>query len=157
MLFHPPGSGNVAKAALSYETHDKVFQPLQFPLTDGATWQAEFEGRGKGPAVASVQDGKATIDIAAVSYSVHAVYDPALGEISHMDLNNGTYATYDITGHGFGYSGIVRVPHAHDLLFQNGRLGGVVDVAAKLTPPTIKGPTEQIVVGPGYDRASFIL
>jgi len=157
MLFHSPGFGDIAKADLSYETHDKVFQPLQFPLTDGATWQAEFEGRGKGPAVVSVQGDKATIDIAAVSYNIHAVYDPALGEISHMDLNNGTYATYDITGHGFGYKGVVRVPHAHDLIFQNGRLGGVADVSAKLVPPTAKGPTETVNVGPGYDRASFIL
>ena len=157
MLFHAPGYGDIRKADLAYETHDAYFQPLQFPLTDGATWQAEFEGRGKGPAIAHVEGGKATIDIAATGYNVHAVYDPEMGEITHMDLNNGTYATYDITGHGFGYTGVVRVPHAHDLIFANGRLGGVVDVNAKLVPPSPKGPTETVEVGPGYDRASFIL
>jgi hypothetical protein len=157
MLFHTPGFGDIQKSDLSYETHDKQFQALQFPLTDGATWDAEFEGRGKGPAVVAVQDGKADISIAATGYTIEAVYDPELGEISHMSLNNGTYATYDVVSHGYNFKGVVRVPHAHDLIFNHGRIAGVVDVGQKLVPPSPKATTEFVDIPEGYDRASFII
>ena len=164
MLFHTPGFGDVRQSDLSYETHDKAFQMLQFPLRDGDSWQAEFEGTGLGPAVASVTEpGKADIELITPAYDIQATYDAELGEISHMSLNNGTYADYEVTGHGYGFKGVVRVPHAHDLIFIHGRLAGACTVGASSSGQNVgpcgqpKAPTETVEVGPGYDRAAFIL
>jgi hypothetical protein len=162
MLFHTPGFGDIRQADLSYETHDKPFQMLSFPLRDGDSWDAEFEGTGKGPATVSVAaPGKADVELISPAYDIQATYDAELGEISRMTINNGTYEVYEVLGHGYGFSGTVRVPHAHDLIFINGRLGPVCAVGASGTagggPCQPKATTETVEVGPGYDRAAFIL
>src|SRR5688572_26132080 len=94
MLFHIPGFGDVTQDSLAYETHDAYFQMLDFPLTDGKDWQAEFEGTGLGPAIVSSNGATADIELTTPNYHVQATYDPAIGEISHMAINNGTYAEY---------------------------------------------------------------
>lgn len=157
MLFHIPGYGDIAQSNLAYETHDAYFQMLDFPLTDGKEWEAEFEGTGKGPALVTVDGGKANIELISPNYNVQATYDPEIGEISEMTINNGTYATYKVTGHGYDYQGLVRVPHAHDLIFMHGRLAGVVDLSQPVLPPNPKGPTDTVEITAGYDRASFII
>lgn len=157
MLFHVPGFGDIAQTNLAYETHDAYFQMLDFPLTDGKDWEAEFEGTGKGPALVTVDGDKAHIELISPSYHVQATYDPAIGEISEMTINNGTYATYSVTGHGYDYRGLVRVPHAHDLIFIHGRMAGVVDMGQPLLPPSPTTPTDTVEIPAGYDRASFII
>jgi hypothetical protein len=157
MLFHVPGFGDIAKANLAYETHDAYFQMLDFPLEDGKTWEAEFEGQGKGPAMVAVQGDKALIELITPNYHALATYDPELGEISEMTINNGTYASYRVTGHGYDYRGVVRVPHAHDLVFIHGRLAGVVNVGASNGAGPVAAHTETVEVPPGYDRLSFII
>jgi hypothetical protein len=157
MLFHIPGYGDVAQSNLAYETHDAYFQMLDFPLEDGKTWQAEFEGTGLGTAMVSLGNGVADIELVTPNYHVVATYDPALGEISEMTINNGTYATFQVTGHGYDYQGTVRVPHAHDLVFIHGRLAGVVNAGASGSGPVSTGITETVEVSPGYDRLSFII
>jgi hypothetical protein len=167
MLMHVPGYGDIRMGDLAYETHDAYFQPLDFPLTEGKSWQAEFEGLGMGPAsVVSVADGRAEIEVlSGGNYAINATYDAELGEISRMVVTQGgsLYAQYEITGHGYGFEGVVRVPHAHDLIFIHGRLGPVCGVGASNTAGTVPGPcqpkamAEAVEVGPGYDRASFIM
>lgn len=159
MLFHIPGYGDIAKANLAYETHDAYFQPLDFPLTDGKVWEAEFEGTGTGPAsVAAVTGTEATIDLQLGSnYHGTAIYDATIGEIRSLLMMQGAnlYASYNVTGHGYDYEGLVRVPHAHDLVFIHGRVAGVVSAGGGGGP--VSTPTETVVVQPGYDRLSFII
>jgi hypothetical protein len=158
MLFHVPGFGDITQANLAYETHDYYFKMLDFPLQDGKSWEAEFEGTGLGTAMVSLAGGLANIELITPGYHVVATYDPALGEISEMTINNGTYATYKVTGHGYDYRGTVRVPHAHDLVFIHGRLAGVVNVGASSgSGPVSTGITETVEISPGYDRLSFII
>ena len=45
MVLHIPGFGEVAREDLSYETHDVRYEPLRFPLTQGAKWATAFEGQ----------------------------------------------------------------------------------------------------------------
>ncbi|MFA5943003.1 MAG: hypothetical protein WC876_00890 [Candidatus Thermoplasmatota archaeon] len=155
MLFHTPGFGDIRQSDLSYETHDAVFQMLQFPLRDGDSWEAEFEGTGKGPVTVAATGTTAEVELISPQYNVVATYDAELGEFSKMSINNGSYEVYEVTGHGYNYEGVIRVPHAHDLIFINGRLAGAQDLAGPTG--TAAGPTETIVVGAGYDRAAFIL
>ena len=155
LLFHVPGFGDVAQHNLAYETHDAWFQMLDFPLTDGKDWEAEFEGTGMGTVLVSSDGATADIELISPQYNVQATYDPAIGEISKMTINNGTYATYEVVDHGYGYEGVVRVPHAHDLVFIHGRLGGVVAVGGGGAP--VAPPTETVDVAPGFDRVGFII
>lgn len=157
MLFHIPGYGDISQRDLSYETHDKVFQPLQFPLAEGATWPMEFEGAAKGQAVAARPgDGTAQVTMEVSNYGfINATYDPTIGEIKVMDIKG--YARYEVTGHGYNWKGVVRVPHAHDLIFQHGRLAAVFDVRDPLIPPTPRTTTETVDIAAGYDRVSFII
>ena len=157
MLFHVPGFGDITQANLAYETHDAYFQMLDFPLQDGKSWQAEFEGTGLGTALVSTSGDTAQIELITQNYHVVATYDPAIGEISEMTINNGTYASFKVTGHGYDYKGTVRVPHAHDLVFIHGRLAGVVNAGASGSGPVSTGVTETVEVSPGYDRLSFII
>lgn len=160
MLFHVPGYGDITQANLAYETHDSYFQPLSFPLAVGNQWEVSFEGIANGIAeVVSAEGGKARIEMAVSNYgSIIAEYDAEVGEITSMDIGNGSYVTYAVTGHGYDYDGTVRVPHAHDLVFIHGRLAGVVNVGAgdTLAGP-VSGVTETVEVPGGYDRLSFII
>jgi hypothetical protein len=160
MLFHIPGFGDITKANLAYETHDAYFQPLDFPLSDGKSWQTEFEGTGLGLAEVSVTDAthaQVSMQLGA-GYSATATYDADLGEIAEMEMlqQGNLYANYKVTGHGYGYKGTVRVPHAHDLVFLNGRFAGVA-TAGGGGGPASTDITETVPVSPGYDRVSFII
>jgi len=44
MVMHLPGYGQISKLDLSWDTHNKPFTPLRFPLQEGANWDALFEG-----------------------------------------------------------------------------------------------------------------
>lgn len=155
MLFHMPGYGDIVKSNLAYETHDAYFQPLDFPLTQGHQWDMSFEGVANGVAeVVSAADGKARIEMAVSVYgSIVAEYDADIGEITSLSVGNGSYAQYTLTGHGYGYEGVVRVPHAHDLVFNHGRFAGVVATSPFGPAP----PADLVTVEPGYDRLSFII
>jgi hypothetical protein len=165
MLFHIPGFGDIRQSDLSYETHDAVFQMLDFPLEDGKTWEAEFEGTGLGTAiVAAGDDGTATVELITQGYNVVGEYDAGLGEFRSMTINNGTYAEYEVVGHGYDFRGLVRVPHAHDLIFIHGRLAGAADVGPnpEMQAPVVgiglsTSPTETVTIADGYDRAAFII
>lgn len=157
MLFHIPGYGDITQSNLAYETHDSYFQPLDFPLADGKSWEMSFEGVANGLAEVTVDSPtKATITMEVSVYgTIVAEYDAEVGEITRMVVGqDGSYARYEVTGHGYGYEGTVRVPHAHDLVFNHGRFAGVVSTGGA---DPVAGPTDTVVVDPGYDRLSFII
>jgi hypothetical protein len=163
LVLHIPGYGDISRTDLSYETHDAPFKLLQFPLRDGDSWDMTFEGASPGTAMVEVPgDGTAIIHAPTQSFDITAVYDPALGEIRSLQIPG--YASYEVIGHGYDWGsqpmagdGIVRVPHDHDLVFINGRLGGVHDLGSPLIPPSPAGPTETITVEGGYDRIGFTI
>jgi hypothetical protein len=155
LIFHIPGFGDVSQADLSFEVHDVVFAPLKFPLTEAHTWDTAFEGRAGTMAAEPQTDGTAKLTGGGNGWSMTATYDPKLGEVSHLDYPG--YATYDITGHGYGYSGTVRVPHAHDLVFMHGRTGPVLDNRQPAGPAAVNLGTDTVQVQPGYDHLAFTL
>ena len=161
MLFHVPGFGDITQANLAYETHDSYFQPLEFPLVQGNDWEVSFEGVANGIATVTEASGtKATITMEVSVYgTIVAEYDAEVGEITSLVVGqDGSYAQYTITGHGYGYEGQVRVPHAHDLVFNHGRFAGVVSTGGIGAPEDPQEVTQDIVtVEPGYDRLSFII
>ncbi len=160
MLYHIPGFGDITQANLAYETHDAYFQPLDFPLDQGKTWEISFEGVADGLAeVVTASAGTAHIEMNVSVYgSIVADYDAETGEITEMTIGQGgSYAHYKVTGHGYDYKGVVRVPHAHDLVFNHGRLAGAANAGGFNNGPASTNPTDTVVVEPGYDRLSFII
>jgi hypothetical protein len=155
LIFHIPGYGDVSQADLSFEVHDVVFAPLKFPLTEAQAWPTAFEGRPGNMTAEPLADGTAKITGGGQGWSMTATYDPKVGEVTHLDYPG--YATYDVTGHGYGYTGTVRVPHAHDLVFQHGRIGPVFDSRKGVGPNGVTVSSDTVQVEPGYDHLAFTL
>lgn len=154
LVLHIPGFGDVAQADLSFEVHNVNFAPLKFPLTQTVTWPTAFEGRLGNITAEPNQDGTATLTGAGKGWGFTATYDAAAGEITKMDYPG--YAKYEVTKHGFGYQGTVRVPHAHELVFQHGRVAGVIGATTPATQPQTS-VTETIQVNPGFDHLAFVI
>lgn len=165
LVLHIPGYGDISRSNLSYEVHDAVFEPLQFPLVQGETWITAFEGRAVQATVTEVTATQATIHLVspqgppgptgqspAPTDDITVTYDAEIGEIvSYHGVN---YADYEVTGHGYGYTGTVRVPHSHDLIFQNGRIAMVVDATNLQNAPAPM--TDTFDVDGLYDRVGFV-
>lgn len=155
--FHIPGFGDVSKADLSYEVHDQGFAPLQFPLAAGDSWPTLWEGRAGTAFVEAVDEaaGTATLLYQGQGFNMTATYDAEMGELSRLDFPG--YATYEVTAHGYGHSGLVRVPHSHDLVFYHGRIFGALDFDSPFVPPPVRSMTETVEIQPGYDELSFLV
>lgn len=154
MILHFPGFGLVKSSTLGYEAHDFLFEPLQFPLEPGTTWQSLWQaGEPAGVMTHQVDSrddmaGTATV-IAGGPQNLTVTYDAEVGAITEF-LAPG-YMEYRVIDHGFGYEGMVRVPHSHDLLFLNGQLGPA-PVPTEATPVT-----QTVSIPDEYDRTSFSL
>lgn len=161
MVLHVPGYGDILRDDLSYAAHDVPYAPLNFPLEEGKTWTTHFEAENNVLTfvVEEVDEANGTAFMTASASGGQGggqfTYDAALGEISRW-ISPG-YADYEIVDHGYNYTGAVRVPHDHDLIFFHGRLAGAVDLASPLVPPNPVLPTETAPVEEGYDRASFAI
>ncbi len=156
LVLHVPGYGDIDQADLSFETHDVDTQMLSFPLTVGKRWDTAFEGRPGNATVLLATQQQATIRITdGNSYNWTAVYDAQAGEIVRLDDPN--YATVEVKEHGYGHTGVVRVPHAHDLVFQNGRLGPFDINSSPTQNPQPAPATETVEVQRGYDRLAFTI
>lgn len=159
MVLHVPGYGDIQRTDLSYDAHDVPYAPLSFPLEEGKTWTTHFEAPNNVLTflVEEVDERNGTAYMTASATGGQGggqfTYDAELGEISRW-ISPG-YADYEIVDHGYNYTGAVRVPHDHDLIFFHGRLAGVVDLNSSLVPPNPVMPMETITVAEGYDRASF--
>jgi hypothetical protein len=156
LAFHVPGYGDVAKGNLSYEVHDRLFAPLQFPLVAGDSWPTLWEGRAGTATVESVDvaAGTANLSYQGLGFNMTATYDAGMGELSRLDFPG--YATYEVTAHGYGHRGLVRVPHSHDLVFYNGRIFGALDFDSPVFPPPVRSYKETVEIQPGYDELSFL-
>lgn len=159
MVMHIPGFGEIQKDDLSFEIHDARFAPLNFPLTMGKTWETEFEGRAVNAEVTSVEGQKATVHLVSPGEGqpnddITVTYDAGIGEIVHYEGIG--YATYDVLGHGFGFEGIVTVPHMHDLIFVEFRLAGVL-TAGSIQGFDVQPPMDTVEVDSTYDRVSFAI
>lgn len=107
----PPGRTG---ADLSYDVHGRTFQPLQFPLHEGQTWQTHFGGA---PITAQVKDADGTR--AHIQYLVsgerlygEAVYDADVGwfvdfRMGRQEIGSKPGADYwiqsNVIDHGFAY------------------------------------------------------
>jgi hypothetical protein len=158
LVLHTPGYGDILPD-LSYGAHDVPFVPVQFPIVPGATWRTAWEAEGNtmDMLVEEAAAGKARIIGTPVGggYATTIEYDAEIGEVRKLVMQG--YAEYEVIDHGYGYTGDVRVPHAHDLVFLNGRVAALHDASKPLGSPTPAAPTETITVGEGYDRISFAI
>lgn len=157
LIFHMPGYGDVSQADLSFEAHDVTYAPLKFPLTAGESWATAWEGVPGKATVLSVTPQQAEVRIAADGggYNITATYDAEMGEI--VKVRYPGYMDFDVTRHGYGYTGLVRVPHAHDLVFQNGRLGPWGIQQNFVQDPAPASLQEKVQVQAGYDRLAFTI
>lgn len=167
VIFHSPAFGDVNKD-LSHRAHDVPFQPLKFPLEEGATWETAWESPAPITATVAVE----TPTTARVTFTGTAcgplglvgqcpnpsegvvaelLYDSTVHEVVEAKFQTHTWRVLE---HGYGYEGWVTVPRAEKLTFFNGRIGApVVDVNAQPAP----GPIETVPIEGGYNRVSFIL
>ena len=151
MVIHMPGFGQVAKDDLAFEVHNCPFEPVKFPLKDGLTWQTKFECRDfsaqakvTGPTTADIEMSNAGGEHMVLTY------DAAIHEVKKIVFDN--YATFEVLDHGYGYKGVVTVPHMFHLVFQQSRLGPLLGPGT--TPTT---PIDTVKVDPTYDRVSFVI
>ncbi|MHB8586230.1 MAG: hypothetical protein ACYDDF_10415 [Thermoplasmatota archaeon] len=151
MVLHMPGFGQVAKEDVSYDVHNCPFAPLKFPLTEGASWDTQFECV-KIHAVAHVVNATLAVVNLTNSGGFHMLvtYDTNVQDITKIAYDN--YGTVEVTGHGFGYKGVVTVPHMFRLVFQQARIGPGLN--GNLTP---SAPTETRVIDNTFERLSFAI
>lgn len=158
LVLHLPGYGDVDMDDLSFEVHDVDQKLLDFPLTAGKSWDSHFEGRAGNVTVLSTTATTAELqftDSRNGSFDWSATYDADTGEVVRM--HDPSYATVEVTGHGYGYEGAVRVPHAHDLVFQNGRFGAWGLTQGPAQDPAPAALRETVEVQAGYDRLAFVV
>lgn len=149
VLVHLPGVGNIAKSDLSFNVHNELFQPLDFPLTQGKTWTTSWYGQEMEMEVVSVDGSRATVEMTLNNETTELVYDATARAITQFEGSLGT--TYEVVDHGTNYTGEVRVPHGRQQ-FIAGRVAGAFDFT--LSPAA---PTESLDVPPELDRASIAL
>ena len=147
MVLHLPGFGQVGRSDLGYEIHDSRFSPLRFPLVEGATWETEFEGDAMTATVLWARGNAAEVEIAGEGGHILLTYDATIGEARRLVVDG--YLEYDVVAHGRGHTGIVTVPHMHDVVFNTFRFAGAL-MGMQPAPPV-----ERIAIDDAYDRVSF--
>lgn len=168
VIFHSPGFGDVNKD-LSHRAHDVPFQPLKFPLEEGATWETAWESPAPITATVAVE----TPTTARITFTgtncgpaglfgqcpnpsegvvAELVYDATMHEVVEATFQTHTWRVLE---HGYGFEGWITVPRAEHLTFFHGRIGGpVVDI---FQGQTLAPPMETVNIAGGYNRVSFIL
>lgn len=150
MVLHVPGFGRVGMEDLSFEMHDNRWQPLDFPLTDGKSWQTTWQTAPVTATAFIESPTTAVIEMVGQNQFINVTYDAELGAISRIEAAG--YGTVEVTDHGYNHTGIVTVPHQHDLIFFNGRIAGAVNFNQEPAPPI-----ETLDVDSTYDRVSFAI
>lgn len=170
LVLHHPAYGDIHRDHISYDTHDVDFKPMDFPLYEGKTWETKWQSNNTvwTATVTSVDNetGEARIDFTTSGQNIfgqsttnqqgYAIYDRDMGVAKLLEFPG--YARAEVIDHGFNYTGDVRVPHDHDLVFFHGCLAGVQTLSpgSSLTDPDTSGcPNGQITMPDGYDRVSF--
>ncbi|HLE98069.1 MAG TPA: hypothetical protein VI997_11925 [Candidatus Thermoplasmatota archaeon] len=167
IIYHAPAFGDVG-LDLSHRAHDLPFEPLRFPLEDGATWETAWETPDPVTATVAVESGTtARVTFTGTQCGAFAlvgqcptpqqgtiaevVYDASIHEISEASFPSHTWRVVE---HGYGYTGWVTVPRAEHLVFLHGRVG---TPAIDVVNPGPALPTDTVEVEGGFNRVSFIL
>jgi hypothetical protein len=125
IAYHAPAFGDVG-LDLSYALHNLRFEPLRFPLVEGATWTTAFGGTEFVATVESADGVTATVRFDPPP-SDPAPTDPVFAALSPVDPDAGMRLVYDarqhevvrfesvigtweVVGHGYGFEGWVTVP-----------------------------------------------
>jgi hypothetical protein len=151
MVLHMPGFGQVSRADLSYDVHNCPFEPLKFPLTDGKTWSTKFECNPVSAVVHVTSPTVAVVNLTGPGGRFLVTYDSTVQAITSIVDQN--YGTVQVTGHGFGYRGVVTVPHQFRLVFQQARL--LVPVFNGT--PTPAQPSDTRTIPQTFDQVSFVI
>ncbi|HUR69680.1 MAG TPA: hypothetical protein VM370_10580 [Candidatus Thermoplasmatota archaeon] len=162
VVYHTPCFGDVRIEDLGCEAHNIPFLPVQFPLTDGATWTTQFERPPDLTATVKVDSPtQATITFTGPNgnVAIEEVYDATIHEVRSFTQAT---AVYEVIEHGYGFQGWITIPRAMHLVFEHGRLGApVLSVKANPNDPdpaNLAGPPQETVdVAGGYNRLSFII
>lgn len=128
-----PPVGEVRARDLSFRLHGERFQPLTFPLEEGATWTTAYEGQAgykaqvvsAGGTTAEVGFSR-TVETAAGSFeaTMNLTYDAEVRAVTKVEDPSGR--TVQVTDHGTGFEGRVLVPHGR-AQYLSGRVVGVFD------------------------------
>lgn len=130
IAFHAPAFGDVGPD-LSYDVHNVRFEPLRFPLVEGATWQTAFGGSDYTASVESADERTATIRYdpppsspqptdpvygalamlgpIPASGVMRMVYDARQHEVVRFEA---AFGSWEVVEHGYGFEGWVTVPRA---------------------------------------------
>ncbi|HWG90094.1 MAG TPA: hypothetical protein VNZ52_04515 [Candidatus Thermoplasmatota archaeon] len=152
VIYHTPAFGEVNKADLSYDTHDVLFTPLKFPLTEDQTWTTSFSGGPDMQAKVKVVDQY----VAEVTFTnvnngnplLSLVYDARMHEVVKIDHFT---VQFEVVEHGYDFKGWVTVPRAEDLVFIHARFGGILSGG-----PAASGPTDTVEITEDYNRVTFV-
>ena len=125
IAYHAPAFGDVG-LDLSYALHNVRFEPLRFPLVEGATWTTSFGGAEYVATVETADDHTATVRFdpppsdpaptdalfAALSpvdpdAGMRLVYDARQHEVVRFESVIGTW---EVVEHGYDFQGWVTVP-----------------------------------------------
>lgn len=163
VVYHTPAFGDMNKD-LSYDTHDVLFQPLKWPLTNEQTWDTKFSGGNTMTANVVVDNAEKTATVTFTSPNngffgsgvggggestiLTLVYDAKIHEVREFRHQT---AVFEVMEHGYDFEGWVTVPRAEDLVFFHGRIGPALDIG--LQPA---GPTDTITLDGGYNRVTWI-
>lgn len=151
VLLHLPALGMIRKGDLAWDVHDAMFQPVQFPLRMGDTWDTTWSAQEVQADVIDVSGTQAEIEFTGDNNHFTLVYDAEVGTIVTMRVPG--YGVMEVVDHGDGYEGTVTVPYEHELILFHGRLAGVVGVGHQNMEP--HPPVETITIEGDYDRVSF--
>jgi hypothetical protein len=129
VAWHSPAFGDVA-FDLSYNTHNHRFAPVQFPLTDGATWDTEFAtahltatAHVLDAATAEVTltpqppDAQPTDPIYALLFggfgdaTMKVTYDARQHEVVKFES---AFIQYEVVEHGYDFRGWTTVPRGEE-------------------------------------------
>lgn len=156
LSLHLPGLTEVWTSNFTTEVHDAPFQPVAFPLVDGATWQTGWHQLVSAnhdlTASAVVVDATtAEIDLEGSAGRMRVVYDAVARTITEFDFEG--YGSYRVLDHGFGHVGPVKVAAGQDIVLLSQRIVGVLQVPGQ----RVGAPVETIEVGDGYGEMSVSL
>lgn len=163
IAYHAPSFGDIG-LDLSYALHNVRFEPLRFPLVEGATWTTSF-GTGEYTAtVESTDEFTATVRFdppasepqptdpvyAALSpvpldASMRLVYDARQHEVVKFESLIGTW---EVVEHGYGFEGWVTVPRGLHTAIDHGQF-----LAVTPGEPVV---TRTAAIEGGYNRLTIL-
>lgn len=158
--YHSPALGDVG-FDLSYATHNEIFQPLKFPLEEGATWETVWAATPYHGEVTKVEGVRATITLTPTTQPqptdpifalfgftaapTTLVYDASVHEVVSFDA--GGFMGYEVIEHGYGFVGWITIPRAEHTAIDYGQLGPADPAAA--------GLSREIEIAGGFNRMTL--